>query len=1133
MRFAVLPAVLVLSATVTGAASRAGNQGFERDSLVLALVGHPPLADLTVGSFTGPVKHGMSKGTGLLRLDDGTRVPLRASERTLRGGRVVYRLDSGTSRRPKVTVMLITEGIPPAIRKVQLVYRPIRGRRIVMRDVRSTSLKAIFPERTKILDSVATAALSSVSTGDSVLVFSTATLPLETLQPGDILLSGVTSHTPRGLLRKVVSVSQSAAGVVVTTGPASIEEAVAMADLELGKTIAAQDIRRFVPALPGVSLVPKAGGGPEEPRAEASLVTLSLKLDGVAIDAGGGRRITFEGGLSLQPSVDILIRIPWGSLTVQEARFGADVQATGSIGVSVDGELAAFQKHIVLGHVTISPIDIWGPVVLVPEVDLVLDFEGSFDAAASTSASAQADFTTSVDWTPSGGWVLSHDLHTDFPQPMIDVSASASAKVALGPELIGYINDVAGPTASVEGYLQAKADTSANPWWSLVGGLEGRIGFKAQILSFTIADYQSPPLELQIPIQQAPGPFACVPNSTRPCYDGPSGTAGVGPCRGGTQTCKPDASGYGPCVGEVLPAPERCADGIDNDCNGTADCADPACAASPRCITGTTLPGTSTTTTSTSTTTSTTTFSTTTTTTSTTTTTTLSPSSCITGLTAAAGLAVDPRTDVLYVKSGTSGTLWRITDTGTVSVASQDMGTAVDLAIDGTGAVFAPQLDTNTIRRLRSDGTSDYTYVYPYDYPAGGVAIESPGLPTNHLFYAGRNRDLWSLTLSDWAPASGIPTQQIGGACAAAHHLVYRPSLHNLAGAAGNVAVSISVADGTCSTIATGFVQAEGVAWDDVNQVLYVSDAAAGTVTQIPPVGASSVVLSGAAAPAGLAFDPQRGQLFVAEPGADRVCSVTVAAPNPGRPRGGFTRAAGIAVDPRTDVLYVKSGTSGTLWRITDTGTVSVASQDMGTAVDLAIDGTGAVFAPQLDTNTIRRLRSDGTSDYTYVYPYDYPAGGVAIESPGLPTNHLFYAGRNRDLWSLTLSDWAPASGIPTQQIGGACAAAHHLVYRPSLHNLAGAAGNVAVSISVADGTCSTIATGFVQAEGVAWDDVNQVLYVSDSGTGRITKIPPTGPPVFLKAPQLAQPTGMVFDPVRDEVVIAETGADNVVFLSK
>lgn len=67
----------------------------------------------------------------------------------------------------------------------------------------------------------------------------------------------------------------------------------------------------------------------------------------------------------------------------------------------------------------------------------------------------------------------------------------------------------------------------------------------------------------------APETF-CIAGSTRSCYTGPEGTAGVGICQAGTQTCLPDGSAFGPCEGEVTPGTETC-NGVDENCNGTAD----------------------------------------------------------------------------------------------------------------------------------------------------------------------------------------------------------------------------------------------------------------------------------------------------------------------------------------------------------------------------------------------------------------------------------------------------------------------------------------------------------------------------------------------------------------------------------
>jgi hypothetical protein len=64
--------------------------------------------------------------------------------------------------------------------------------------------------------------------------------------------------------------------------------------------------------------------------------------------------------------------------------------------------------------------------------------------------------------------------------------------------------------------------------------------------------------------------WVCAPGDSEPCYTGPVGTEGQGPCHGGSRTCL-DNGQWGSCDGQVLPAPEVCANGIDENCASGAD----------------------------------------------------------------------------------------------------------------------------------------------------------------------------------------------------------------------------------------------------------------------------------------------------------------------------------------------------------------------------------------------------------------------------------------------------------------------------------------------------------------------------------------------------------------------------------
>ena len=59
------------------------------------------------------------------------------------------------------------------------------------------------------------------------------------------------------------------------------------------------------------------------------------------------------------------------------------------------------------------------------------------------------------------------------------------------------------------------------------------------------------------------------PGTTRGCYTGPPGTAGIGACHTGTQTCQGNGT-WSACGGQLTPVPEIC-NGIDDNCNGLID----------------------------------------------------------------------------------------------------------------------------------------------------------------------------------------------------------------------------------------------------------------------------------------------------------------------------------------------------------------------------------------------------------------------------------------------------------------------------------------------------------------------------------------------------------------------------------
>jgi len=76
-------------------------------------------------------------------------------------------------------------------------------------------------------------------------------------------------------------------------------------------------------------------------------------------------------------------------------------------------------------------------------------------------------------------------------------------------------------------------------------------------------------------VDNGPGGMAI----TQGCYGGPVGTAGVGTCVSGTQTCAVGA--FGTCVGSIVPRADVCGDNLDTDCDNLSDTAEGCLALDP------------------------------------------------------------------------------------------------------------------------------------------------------------------------------------------------------------------------------------------------------------------------------------------------------------------------------------------------------------------------------------------------------------------------------------------------------------------------------------------------------------------------------------------------------------------------
>ena len=116
---------------------------------------------------------------------------------------------------------------------------------------------SVVPQGALTLDAQGMLGLS-VSPDRSILTLPNSSKVAQSLSPGSILAIGVTASTPNGLLRKVVSVSQSGSQIVATTTQATLADAFQQAAFAFGTApLAPQSAQSITMLRPGVKLLPR------------------------------------------------------------------------------------------------------------------------------------------------------------------------------------------------------------------------------------------------------------------------------------------------------------------------------------------------------------------------------------------------------------------------------------------------------------------------------------------------------------------------------------------------------------------------------------------------------------------------------------------------------------------------------------------------------------------------------------------------------------------------------------------------------------------------------------------------------------------------------------------------------------
>lgn len=333
-----------------------------------------------------------------------------------------------------------------------------------------------IPATTKVLSKSAAGKLASIEATSQghKLSFPQIMNEVRDLAPGDVLVVNVCEAAPMGFIGRVTANTFHPDEIVVSTVPATLEDAISEGTIRLSRELSPADVDN--------ELLQSRVGSLEPGMIEFPIENIPI--------AGG---LEADGRLAIGLSFDFTLGISLGE--VRHIRSVATLRESAEVAFNLEVPIAEFEREVTIGNpMYFTPIVVWAgfvPVVFVPELRAYAEFEGSASAGVETKILQDASMSVGIqyedgDWSPVSDYT--HDLRWEPPY----FTAGCEVKGSVGPQYNLLLYGLVGPYCDVMGYAELDVDFIPNASWELYGGIEAGTGVRVDVMGNTIADHKFP-----------------------------------------------------------------------------------------------------------------------------------------------------------------------------------------------------------------------------------------------------------------------------------------------------------------------------------------------------------------------------------------------------------------------------------------------------------------------------------------------------------------------------------------------------------------------------------------------------------------------------------------------------------------